>query len=277
MNDFMYEDGHSKAVKKRIKQKKDNNEKRMLNELNYKHSYSDATGKHGTVKIGNGPEVDFHLANKKNIAKYNLKKKDDNNNIVKDKITVSKNVASIKGSDLIGTHEYGHAIQYKGDIDENNQREKYGKSTSKENKRLIKKHEKISGVKLTKHDIQNDEIDADAFSIVNTHGKNNVNRSRRAVNEYTRRTDDRDRQKVQFISNKIKETMDDLDNMETKGAGTVAKGLAKKVGNVALKKFDKVNEKIKNSKDKNNRENTARYNVANDYAKANKDKIKKLI
>ena len=206
-----------------------------------------------------------------------MKKKDDNNNIVKDKITVSKNVASIKGSDLIGTHEYGHAIQYKGDIVENNQREEYGKSTSKENKRLVKKHEKISGVKLNKHDIQNDEIDADAFSIVNTHGKNNVNRSRRAVNEYTRRTDDRDRQKVQFISNKIKETMDDLDNMETKGAGTVAKGLAKKVGNVALKKFDKVNEKIKNSKDKNNRENTARYNVANDYAKANKDKINNSI
>lgn len=73
MNDFMYEDGHSKAVKKRIKQKKDNNEKRMLNELNYKHSYSDATGKHGTVKMGNGPEVDFHLVNKKHEAMHRLK------------------------------------------------------------------------------------------------------------------------------------------------------------------------------------------------------------
>ena len=30
MNDFMYEDGHSKAVKKRLKQKKDNNEKKNV-------------------------------------------------------------------------------------------------------------------------------------------------------------------------------------------------------------------------------------------------------
>lgn len=33
MNDFMYEDGHSKAIKKRIKQKKDNNLMKGVNDI----------------------------------------------------------------------------------------------------------------------------------------------------------------------------------------------------------------------------------------------------
>lgn len=272
MNDFMYEDGHSKAVKKRIKQKKDNNEKRMLNELNYKHSYSDAAGKHGTVKMGNGPEVDFLLANKKNEAVYKIK--DNKEKKLKKGITVSKNIANIKGSDLTAAHEYAHALQYKGNDNEIIQRSKYGNDTSEENKKLIKKHEKSSGVKLNKHDVQNDEIEADAFSIVNTHGKNNVNRSRRNLNEHTRRILQSKESKIQKSNNQIQEQIDQLDKNDNKGIVT---SLAKKLGKYSIKLGNKEKKNIDKQKDIRPKQHEARFNVANDYAKKNEDKLKKLI
>ena len=272
MNDFMYEDGHSKAVKKRIKQKKDNNEKRMLNELNYKHSYSDATGKHGTVKMGNGPEVDFHLVNKKHEAMHRLK--DNKEKKLKKGITVSKNIANIKGSELTATHEYAHALQYKGNDNEIIQRSKYGNDTSEENKKLIKKHEKRSGVKLNKHDVRNDEIEADAFSIVNTHGKNNVNRSRRNLNEHARRTLQSKESKIQKSNNQIQEQIDQLDKNDNKGIVT---SLAKKLGNYSIKLGNKEKKNIDKQKDIRPKQHEARFNVANDYAKKNEDKLKKLI
>lgn len=272
MNDFMYEDGHSKAVKKRIKQKKDNNEKRMLNELNYKHSYSDATGKHGTVKMGNGPEVDFHLVNKKHESYYGIK--DNKENKLEKGITISKNIANIKGSDLTGTHEYAHALQYKGDRDENIKRLKYGNDTSEENKKLIKNHEKRYGVKLNDHDVRNDEIEADAFSIVNTHGKNNVNRSRRNLNEHTRRTLQSKESKIQKSNNQIQEQINQLDKNGKKGIVT---SLAKKLGKHSIKLGNKEKKNIDKQKDIVPKQHEARFSVANDYAKANKDKIKNLI
>ena len=225
LNDLAYEkyvteDGHSKKLKARHNAKKKHIEQRFYDNMNYEHDYTDKYGtKHGTVKRGDGPVTEIEIPKKGLDAHLN---KDFGY------IRIGRNVTRMKGSDLTGSHEYSHSIDYdnmhdqlRDEFMEYNKKyldycdqkrngtkrdiKKALKSKDKSHKKYLKKYDKLTKdnngdfnnfskevnkkIKITnEHDKKPHELKADNYSYLTTHGHNNTNRDKKHLKELERRT-----------------------------------------------------------------------------------------
>lgn len=226
-NKYLTEDGHSKKLKARHKAKQNNIQQRFYDNMGYKYDYTDEEGnKHGTVKRGDGHEENIVIT-KKNERDCNKSKffnhiigpvfksisTDDH------KIIMSRSNVRQKGSDLTGAHEYSHSKDHQKYLkilkDEekdpssqlNKIKNKIYKSNDERDKAIynyknklyntildnIDDFKKISNVTKkkikikNKHDSEPDEMRADHYASTTTKGKNNTNREKKSLNEFSRR------------------------------------------------------------------------------------------
>lgn len=298
---FVTEDGHSKKVKSRHNLHKRNQEERFLKSMNFypidntklqekidsaqkkkrdlikqgKHKEASKikipdSYKSGVVKIGDGPLVHTRIYNKKGriMECSNARFKNDGNVAVR--IDMSRNKIREKYSDVAVSHEYSHAVDLLNKVghtdspDEYKQKKEELKKTTPEQKRLLKKHQKRTGVKLDEHDRSGNEINADSFAIINTPGENNANRLKKYLNSSRRKEIDRKRDKLKFMKKSINDTTNQLNEQNVKGIIPAISKVAAKGYNIYADNFPKREKKLQK---RYNTENQTRVNVASDYAK----------
>ena len=208
---FAMEDGHSKKLKARHNKKLKNNEKRFYDNMGYEHGFTGSLYglKVGQSKRNGGKPVETVIMNDNDYNsyyQYDPTSKDTGD------IVISRKVARMKGSDLIGAHEYSHAMtDAKG-------KDMMKKGTDKEKKKADKAISKEDGFdKLSKeairknkikHDKNPEEMRADHYAITTTKGENNSNRLRKTLNEMSRRSAQSEYDKSKYELKKINEDLD---------------------------------------------------------------------
>ena len=234
---YVIEDGHTKALRKRHNQKARNIEKRFKKAMGYEFGYIDDKGtEHGYVNRGQGrvplripkkgmetveinhpafqtKQVKKQLTNGPYYTPFMSKNGDPNG-----EMALSRKTIRMKGSDLIGGHEYTHFADNKaagvGEVDpsklskdevllaanaNNTKLEDYAaKSGMKE---IARQAVKNTGLKPNGHDDDELEVHADADSISTIPGNNNANRFRKTLNRMAQRITQSQMDRNPFDSN----------------------------------------------------------------------------
>ena len=189
--------------------------------MNYKHSHTDKEGnKHGTVKRGDGPEVPITI-HKKSIPAHSTQGMTVHDGEDRFKngshIHMSRGDVQIKGSDITGSHEYSHSMDNEKIVNSINSNKKVhdilkSNIPDEEKEKLLKKSglnkltkktekeinksdgfDKLSKSAIKKNKIKNkhdkkpEEMRADHYANTTTKGENNTNRSRKHINEMSKR------------------------------------------------------------------------------------------
>ena len=212
---FAMEDGHSKKLKARHNKKLKNNEKRFYDSMGYENQFAGSDLKVGQSKRNGGKAITTFITNDKNYdASYGSNPASNFS-----RIKISRKMVQMKGSDLVGSHEYSHAMT------DAKRKDMLKKGTDKEVKKADKAISKEDGFdKLSRkairknkikniHDKKPDEMRADHYAITTTKGENNSNRLRKTLNELGRREAQSgyDRRKYE-----LKRLNDDLDSDDKK-------------------------------------------------------------
>lgn len=208
---FAMEDGHSKKLKARHNKKLRNNEKRFYDNMGYEREFTGSVYnlKVGRSKRNGGKPVSTVIMNNNDYNPYYIPSKYSTGDIV-----ISRKAARMKGSDLVGAHEYSHAIT------DAKRKDMMKKGTKKEKKKADKAISKEDGFdKLSKeairknkikdkHDKNPDEMRADHYAITTTKGENNSNRLRKTLNEMSRRSAQSEYDKTKYEMKKMNEDLE---------------------------------------------------------------------
>lgn len=259
---FAMEDGHSKKLKARHNKKLKNNEKRFYDSMGFKQSETSSSGeKIGYSKRGDGQKVRMKVSNDNKYDpayEYEPASKDTGD------ILISRKVARMKGSDLVGAHEYSHAMT---DAKRKNniilRRSKTGRKILDEQISKEDGFDKLSKDAIRKNKIKNkhdknpDEMRADHYAITTTKGENNSNRLRKNMNELSRRNAQSRHDKRKAMLNEL-DTILDSDDGEKYNPKIM---VGKKISKFASKATDKLYKDALNSSKKDH----AKRQKTNDY------------
>ena len=178
-------------------------------------------------------------------------------------IYIPRKTVRMKGSDLIGSHEYSHAMTDAKRIkklDKGTMLEvlKANKAISKEDGFDKLSRDAIRKNKIkNKHDKKPDEMRADYYAITTTKGENNSNRLRKILNEQSRREYQSMHDKTANKANKAKDIIESDDCELPK--------VKKKIYTKALSRITKSSDKrSKKLMDKTKKVNLTRQKT-NDY------------